>query len=59
MSEFEHRQKPPATAEERQAKKEKYQWDAVQALADRKRTEEKFRANYDRLRAERKARESN
>jgi hypothetical protein len=57
MSEFETDKGPPVTAEERTAKKEKSQWEAALALAERKKIDEAFRANLERLRAERKARE--
>jgi hypothetical protein len=58
MEEFEHREKPAATKEERAAKKEKSRWDAQKALAERKKVEDSFRANYERLKAERLAREA-
>ena len=46
MENFEHREKPPITKEEREAKKE------------RARQEAAFRANFQRLKAERLAREA-
>ena len=58
MEEFELREKPPITKEERAAKKEKSFWDAQKALAERKKAEDSFRANYERLKAERLAREA-
>jgi hypothetical protein len=57
MEEFEHREKPATTKEERAAKKEKSLWDARKAFAERKKVEDSFRANYERLKAERLARE--
>jgi len=56
MEEFEHREKPASTKEERAARKEKSLWDAQKALAERKKVEASFRANYERLKAERLAR---
>lgn len=58
MENFEHREKPPITKEEREAKKERARQDAVKALALRKKEEDAFRANYERLKAERMAREA-
>ena|SRR5215211_882605 len=58
MEEFEHREKPAITKEERAAKKKKSFWDAQKALAERKKAEDSFRANYERLKAERLAREA-
>jgi len=55
--EYEQRAKPPVTAEERAAKKEKTAWEAEQALKERKKADEAFRANFERLKAERLARE--
>ena len=57
MEEFEHREKLATTKEERAARKEKSLWDAQKALAERKKVEDSFRANYERLKAERLARE--
>lgn len=57
MENFEHKEKPPVTKEEREAKKEKSLWDAKKALAERKKADDAFRANFERLKAERKARE--
>jgi len=56
--EYEHREKPPVTAEQRAAKKEKTALEAEQALKERKKADEAFRANFERLRAERLAREA-
>ena len=58
MENFEHREKPPITKEEREAKKERARQDAVKALAVRKKEDDAFRANFERLKAERLARES-
>ena len=58
MENFEHREKPPITKEEREAKKERARQDAVKALALRKKEDDAFRANYERLKAERMAREA-
>ncbi len=55
---FEGREKPALTAEERLAKKEKSRWDAEKALNERKRSDNAFRANFERLKAERLAREA-
>jgi hypothetical protein len=54
----ETREKPPVSSEERAAKKESSRWDAMKALSERKKAEDAFRANYERLKAERLARES-
>ncbi len=56
MQEFERREKPSVTKEEREARLEKQRWDAEQALAERKKEEEAFYANFRRLKAERLAR---
>ena len=58
MENFEHREKPPITKEEREAKKERARQDAVKALVVRKKEDDAFRANFERLKAERLARES-
>ena len=55
---FENREKPALTAEERLAKKEKSRWDAEKALNERKRSDNAFRANFERLKAERLARKA-
>ena len=57
MDNFEHREKPPITKEEREAKKERARDEAVKALAVRKKEDDAFRANFQRLKAERMARE--
>jgi hypothetical protein len=55
---YEPREKPPVSSEERAAKKEKSLWEAKKALSERKKADDAFRANYERLKAERLARES-
>ena len=55
---FENREKPSLTAEERLAKKEKSRWDAEKALHERKKSDDAFRANFERLKAERLARKA-
>ena len=49
--------KLPPTKEEREAKKEKSRWDAEKAIAERQKADDAFRANFERLKAERLARE--
>jgi hypothetical protein len=58
MDNFEHREKPPVTKEEREAKKERARHEAELALAARKKEDEAFRANFERLKADRMAREA-
>jgi hypothetical protein len=58
MDNFEHREKQPITKEEREAKKEQARKDAEKALAARKKEDDAFRANFERLKAERLAREA-
>jgi len=58
MTEFENRVKPPLSREERAAKAEKRRLEAEQALIERKKADEAFRANFERLKAERLAREA-
>jgi hypothetical protein len=41
------------------AKKEKARWDAEENMAARKKVEDAFQSNYERLKAERLAREKN
>jgi hypothetical protein len=57
MEEFEHREKPPVTKEERKAKKEQSRLDAEKNLIERKKSDDAFRANFERLKAERLARQ--
>ena len=54
---YETQEKRQPTAEERAAKKEKSLWDAQKALAERKKADDAFRANFERLKAERLTRE--
>jgi len=58
MTDSENRQKPAVSREEREAKMEQRRWDAEQALIERKKADDAFRANYERLKAERLAREA-
>ena len=55
---YETRDKRPPTKEEREAKKEKARKEAEKALIARKKKDEAFRANFERLKAERLAREA-
>jgi len=56
---YQTQEKTPPTKEEREAKKEKARIEAEKALAARKKQDEAFRANFERLKAERLAREAN
>jgi hypothetical protein len=58
MDNFEHREKPPITKEEREAKKQRARQEGELALAARKKEDAAFRANFERLKAERMAREA-
>ena len=55
---YETQEKRPLTKEEREAKKQKAREEAEKALAARKKDDEAFRANFERLKAERLAREN-
>jgi hypothetical protein len=55
---YEAQEKRPPTKAERAAKKEQARKDAEEQLAARKKEHEPFRANFERLKAERLARES-
>jgi hypothetical protein len=55
---YETQEKRLPTREEREAKKEKSRKDAEIAIAGRKKADQAFRANFERLKAERLARES-
>ena len=55
---YEAEERRAPTPEERAAKKEKSLWDAKKALAERKKSDDAFRSNYERLKAERLAREA-
>jgi hypothetical protein len=54
---FDKRVKPAADSVEREARLAKQRAEAEQAMAERKQADEAFRANYERLKAERLARE--
>ena len=58
MTDFQNRVKPPVSREEREAKMQQRRWDAEQALIERRKADDAFRANYERLKAERLAREA-
>ncbi|HKU04895.1 MAG TPA: hypothetical protein VJR30_02400 [Bradyrhizobium sp.] len=55
---YETRVKPPASSIEREARLEKQRIEAQQAMDERKQADAAFRANYERLKAERLAREA-
>jgi len=57
MEEFEHRAKPPVTREERLAKLEKRRVEGEQNMAAIRKEDAAFMSNFERLKAERKARE--
>lgn len=54
---YEAQERRLPTKEEREAKKAKARWDAEQNLKARHKSDEAFRANFERLKAERLARE--
>jgi hypothetical protein len=56
---YEAQEKRLPTNEEREAKKEKARSEAEQNITARKRLDDAFRANFERLKAERLARENN
>jgi hypothetical protein len=56
--EYVYKDKQQPTKEERVAKKEKAHRDAEQNLTARKKVEDAFRSNFERLKAERLARET-
>lgn len=56
---YETQEKRPPTKEEREAKKEKARQEAEKVIAERKKEQDAFRANFERLKAERLARENN
>jgi hypothetical protein len=58
MHPFEAREKPPTSAEERAEKAEKRRLEAEQAMRERQKADDAFRANFERLKAERLAREA-
>lgn len=55
---YENRVKPTASSVEREARLEKQRVEAKQAMEERRQAEAAFRANYERLKAERLAREA-
>ena len=59
MENFEYREKKRLTKEEREAKKELAQQKADGALGERRKADDAFRANFERLKAQRLAREAN
>ena len=56
--EYETQEKQLPTKQEREAKKEQARKDAEKALIARKKADDAFRANFERLKAERLAREA-
>jgi hypothetical protein len=54
---FEYRDKPRLTKADREAKKETIRLEAEKATSERKKREDAFRANFERLKAGRLARE--
>ena len=57
MEEFENRVKPPATKEQREAKLAKRRIEGELNLAALRKEEDAFMSNFERVKAERKARE--
>jgi len=55
---YETQEKLPPTKEEREAKKEQARKDAEKTLIARKKADDAFGANFERLKAERRAREA-
>ena len=55
---YETHDKTPPTKEEREAKKERARKEAENAIVARKKADDAFRANFERLKAERRAREA-
>ena len=58
MMDYESQERRLPTKEEREAKKEKARKEAEQNLTARKKSDDAFRANFERLKAERLAREN-
>ena len=58
MVNFDNRRKPPSNSIEREARLEEQRKQAEKAMAERKQADEAFRSNYERLKAERLAREA-
>ena len=55
---YQTQEKMPPTKEEREAKKERARNEAEKALIARKMADDAFHANFERLKAERRAREA-
>ena len=55
---YEDRVRPASSKEERDKRIERQRVDAKKAMEERRRAEDAFRANYERLKAERIAREA-
>jgi hypothetical protein len=55
---YANRVKPATSSVEREARLEKQRIEAQQAMEERRRADAAFRANYERLKAERLAREA-
>ena len=58
VMDYKTQDRPPPTKEEREAKKEWARKEAEKALVARKKADDAFRANFERLKAERRAREA-
>ena len=58
VMDYETQEKQLPTKQEREAKKEQARKDAEKALIARKKADDAFRANFERLKAERLAREA-
>ena len=58
MSEFENRVKPAKDRTEREARLKKQRVEADEAMVERRKADDNFRANYERLKAERLARQN-
>jgi len=58
VMDYETQERRLPTKQEREAKKAKARWDAEQNLTARKKSDDAFQANFERLKAERLARES-
>ena len=58
MVNFNNRRKPPSNSMEREARLKDQRIEAENAMAERERADKAFRSNFERLRAERLAREA-
>ena len=58
MVNFDNRRKPSSNSVEREARLEEQRKQAEKAMAERQQADEAFRSNYERLKAERVAREA-